>query len=1180
MSKKLLFFAVIALLLLLSACQPPSLAPTVVPPDTEPATATSEPPAGLPTVEDPKVLISEVLGGIKGNNNYEFIELYNPGAMPVDLNGWTLSYRLNSSEEDLPVYKWQDKTLVPAQGHYLLVREGEDVGLTPDATFAQPLNTFNGGLALRQPDRTLSDQLGWGKAPEVFTEGTAAEAPENGVSLERKPGDDAGNGEDSDDNVADFFVQELPNPQNSGSPLTPEIAQRLIVQAKAPEQLEPGSQFSYELIVSNQTGQDVTDVIVEFNLPQGLELGDLAAGVTATKQGQLLIPVGSLAEGDTTEISIPVSVPWTYMIAVAHSYNAQAADWPDLAVGSPVVTDISGGVIPIATARNLMESELAIQGTATMYTGGLYAGGGNTKFYVQDDSGGLQVQVFGGEGPVNVTIGDKVRVFGEIGAYRGSGQIVPVIVPDDVEIVESTTPDSVPEPMIVTIAEASTNKETLPGMLVQVEGIVSRVEEFTYSYEIDLTDDEGQVLNLYVDKLTNIGVETIKTDTLYQATGILEVQDGRTQLYPRLQSDLREVFPPILLVTAEAPSTVEANQTLSYIATVFNHTEEPMTNIQVEAMLPATGVTIEDISDGGEQEGDVITWTLPELPGGGTQASVYYTVSVSDPDLDFILSDGFSATADQWPETAQSGDLITFIGNTVPIWAIQGPGASSPYVIDWLSTKGVVTGIFPELDGMFIQELETDSDPNTSSGLFINLSQVGSLPEVEPGNQIEITGQVRETGQQTQLLVEDASDLIVLEEDEETPESVEIDPPAAWAAAEPYFESLEGMLVQITGPAKAVSPTTKYGEYVVVRPEWEVDRLWQGDDNGFAIMVDDSSSATHTHQSTLPYVVNAGDEVNDLIGPLAFTYDRYKIEPITEPLISTQFGDLPILEPVTSEEISLMTWNAENLFDAREPNPADPPMPSLPQYNLALEKVANTIVSAGYPILVGLQEIENIGVLEDVAKHDLLADYVYEPVLIEGTDSRGIDVGYLVRSDRATISDVQQFVAPEGLTSRPPLLVQVEIETEDGPKTLYVLNNHFTSMSGGEKATEPRRIAQADWNVQVIEENILADDPDALVAVMGDLNSFYQSPPIDALRDAGLRHVMATLPDEKRYDYIYLGESQVLDHILVTPNLFDLLKDVEILHVNADYAPAIPDDPSPMRKSDHDPVIAIFSLTP
>jgi len=346
MSKKSLIFASLALLLLLSACQPPSITPTVVPPDTEQATATTEPLAGLPVIDVPNVLISEVLGGIKGNNNYEFIELYNPGAMPVDLDGWSLSYRLNSSEEDLPVYQWQGKTLLPMQGHYLLVREGEDVDLTPDATFVQPLNTFNGGLALRQPDGTLSDQLGWGKAPESFTEGAPTVALENGVSLERKPGGAAGNGEDSDDNAADFILQETPNPQNSGSPPTPEIAQRLTIHAAAPELVKPGGQFEYSLTVENETGQDVHGVVAELLLPAGLEVGELPAGVTASNPGLIIWSVEALADGAEATVSIPILIPWTYMTAVAHSYNVQAADWPSISVGGPMITSIEGGVIP------------------------------------------------------------------------------------------------------------------------------------------------------------------------------------------------------------------------------------------------------------------------------------------------------------------------------------------------------------------------------------------------------------------------------------------------------------------------------------------------------------------------------------------------------------------------------------------------------------------------------------------------------------------------------------------------------------------------------------------------------------------------------------------------------------------------------------------------------------------
>jgi predicted extracellular nuclease len=111
-------------------------------------------------------------------------------------------------------------------------------------------------------------------------------------------------------------------------------------------------------------------------------------------------------------------------------------------------------------------------------------------------------------------------------------------------------------------------------------------------------------------------------------------------------------------------------------------------------------------------------------------------------------------------------------------------------------------------------------------------------------------------------------------------------------------------------------------------------------------------------------------------------------------------------------------------------------------------------------------------------------------------------------------------------------------------------------------------------------EQILADDPEAYITVIGDLNSFLNTLPIQTLEDGGLMHTFDILPEEQRYNYVYQGESQVLDHILVTPNLMDLLEQVVILHVNADYPLPDPDDTSPLRKSDHDPVIAIFNVLP
>jgi hypothetical protein len=311
---------------------------------------------------------------------------------------------------------------------------------------------------------------------------------------------------------------------------------------------------------------------------------------------------------------------------------------------------------------------------------------------------------------------------------------------------------------------------------------------------------------------------------------------------------------------------------------------------------------------------------------------------------------------------------------------------------------------------------------------------------------------------------------------------------------------------------------------------------------------------------------------------LAYTYGRYKIEPVAAPRVTPGAADPQLLPPAADDEFSLMTWNVENLFDTQDPHPSDPPKPRLAEYQLDLQKVAGTIAAAGYPSIIGLQEVENIRVLNDLAAHELLAEFDYQPVLFEGDDSRGIDVGFLVRPDQAVILDAESRPAPDGLFSRPPLVVHVEVRTNQGTASLFVINNHFVSMSGGEQATEPRRTAQAAWNVTLVEE-ILADDPQAWVAVIGDLNSFFVSPPIQALRDGGLKHVMDTIPLEERYTYIYQGESQVLDHILLTPAFMAQMVRLQVLHTNADYPLPAPDDGSPRHKSDHDPVVAVFRIS-
>jgi len=757
--------------------------------------------------------------------------------------------------------------------------------------------------------------------------------------------------------------------------------------------------------------------------------------------------------------------------------------------------------------------------------------------------------------------------------YRDSLELIPNAVPGDVEVI-SPSADETPPPTQASIQQAVFDTESLPGRLVQVEGIVTRVEEFSYSYEIDLVDDLGNLLTLYVDKLTEMSVEKIQIGHNYRATGILDLRDGNALLYPRIQEDLQEVFPPAVILKIDAPNTILQGETFTVTNTATNYSQTLVEDVTITASLPADGARVVSISDNGLQSGNQITWSIPKLDGNGGTVNVSFELSATGIG-DQILIESQMTSSTESVEILPARPWEVFLGEILPIWAIQGPDSSSPYVLDEATTTGVVTGVFPSLQGFFIQTTESDGNTLTSDALF---TLTGDRPiPVSQGDLAKVRGTIREIGQQTQIEILSLDDIQVMRQGLLLPQPVELDPPQDDLESQAYFEALEGMLVQVSEPTIAISPTSRYGEYVVVQSDLGVDRLWQGKPTGVMIMVDDGTSDVHDDSSNLEYVVTTGDVVEGLLGPLAYTYGRYKIEPLLTPKVtSTRVlpDPLPALE---EDQFSIMTWNVENLFDILVPHPSDPPLPRKAEYDLALTKIANTILATGVPTIIGLQEVEHIGILEDLSEHELLAEFNYIPILLEGTDSRGIDVGFLVRADQASLIDVQQHPAPEGITSRHPLLIQVEIYTLAGSVQVYLINNHFTSMSGGELATEPRRSAQAAWNVSLLE-SVLAEDPDANVVILGDLNSYYDSKPIDIFREAGLRHAFEALEPEERYTYIYQGASQTLDHILVTLGLWELVEDVLVYHANADFPPHDPEDPSPKHQSDHDPVIAIFSI--
>jgi len=194
-----------------------------------------------------------------------------------------------------------------------------------------------------------------------------------------------------------------------------------------------------------------------------------------------------------------------------------------------------------------------------------------------------------------------------------------------------------------------------------------------------------------------------------------------------------------------------------------------------------------------------------------------------------------------------------------------------------------------------------------------------------------------------------------------------------------------------------------------------------------------------------------------------------------------------------------------------------------------------------------------------------------------GDASTAVEV--LVRGGEPQLSLNPGRISPNSyafMDSRKPLAVQFKFRGE----SIFVISNHLNSK--GEDGplfgdiqpppllSEVQRVQQA----QIIHEfvaQILAIDTEAKAIVLGDLNDFPWSLPVQTLAGQQLENLIERLPENERYTYLYEGNAELLDHILVSQSLTENVDYFEIVHINAEMLPA-------MRLSDHDPVIAVFTF--
>jgi Endonuclease/Exonuclease/phosphatase family len=216
-------------------------------------------------------------------------------------------------------------------------------------------------------------------------------------------------------------------------------------------------------------------------------------------------------------------------------------------------------------------------------------------------------------------------------------------------------------------------------------------------------------------------------------------------------------------------------------------------------------------------------------------------------------------------------------------------------------------------------------------------------------------------------------------------------------------------------------------------------------------------------------------------------------------------------------------YNVENFFDTEnDPKINDEDfIYTKANYEKKIDNLARVISALGTgpeqknaPVVLGVSEIENRRVLEDLIKHPLLINIGYAVVHFDSPDRRGIDCGFLYQKKHFNLTSSQNFPliisednqdkkakdkdkdkndadsddnAVDTDTKRIYTRDQILMTgTLDGEEMSFIVN-HWPSRRGGEKRSSPLREAAAALNKKIID-SLQTINPRAKVFTMGDLN--------------------------------------------------------------------------------------------
>ena len=259
-------------------------------------------------------------------------------------------------------------------------------------------------------------------------------------------------------------------------------------------------------------------------------------------------------------------------------------------------------------------------------------------------------------------------------------------------------------------------------------------------------------------------------------------------------------------------------------------------------------------------------------------------------------------------------------------------------------------------------------------------------------------------------------------------------------------------------------------------------------------------------------------------------------------------------------------YNVENLFDTiNDVNKNDEASPIMEIkfnrseiYNKKVSNMAGVIADIGAdlvkksPSIVGLCEVENRSVIEDLLKDKNLKDKNYEIIHYDSPDERGIDVAMIYNEDvfKITSTKSHELIIYDNKSSkrnytRDQLVVSGLLEGE----LIHLIVNHWPSRSGGEERSRAGRMAAAELNKKIID-SLQGKYKDAKIITMGDFNDDPHDDSMKKILNAkkhikdveenGIYNPMETiLSDQGIGTNAYRDVWQLFDQILVSKPFLD-----------------------------------------